>query len=96
MDSAKGPIHINRLFRQNQKQQRRHDNRLAYRPLPTISKSATVQTQQQELSITAQNLIITIPRTLCINFKPKIQNPNNPAIQLFRHVVAQLNSSRAI
>ena len=33
---------------------------------------------KQELPVTAQNLIITTPRTLCIYFKPKIHKPNNP------------------
>ena len=33
---------------------------------------------KQELPVTAQNLIITTPRTSCIYFKPKIHKPNNP------------------
>ena len=33
---------------------------------------------KQGLPVTAQNLIITTPRTSCIYFKPKIQKPNNP------------------
>ena len=33
---------------------------------------------KQELPATAQNLIITTPRTSVISFKPKIHNPNNP------------------
>ena len=33
---------------------------------------------KQGLPVTAQNLIITIPRTSCIYFKPKIHKPNNP------------------
>ena len=33
---------------------------------------------KQELPATAQNLIITIPRTSAIYFKPKIHKPNNP------------------
>ncbi|XP_015770448.1 PREDICTED: uncharacterized protein LOC107348879 [Acropora digitifera] len=34
--------------------------------------------RKQELPVTAQNLIITTPRTSCIYFKPKIHKPNNP------------------
>ena len=33
---------------------------------------------KQELPVTAQNLIITTPRTSCIYFKPKIHKPNSP------------------
>ena len=33
---------------------------------------------KQELPVTAQNLIITTPRTSSIYFKPKIHKPNNP------------------
>ena len=33
---------------------------------------------KQELPATATNLIITIPRTSCIYFLPKIHKPNNP------------------
>jgi len=33
---------------------------------------------KQELPTTATNLIITIPRTSCVYFLPKIHNPNNP------------------
>ena len=33
---------------------------------------------KQQLPVTAQNLIITTPRTSCIFFKPKIHKPNNP------------------
>ena len=33
---------------------------------------------KQEPPVTAQNLIITTPRTSCIYFKPKIHTPNNP------------------
>ena len=43
---------------------------------------------KQELPVTAQNLIITTPRTSCIYFKPKIHKPNNPGrrtyLELFR------------
>ena len=35
-------------------------------------------THQQELPATAQNLIISTPRTSVIYFKPKIHKPNNP------------------
>ena len=34
---------------------------------------------KQELATTAQNLIITTPRTSCIYFKPNIHKPNNSA-----------------
>ena len=34
---------------------------------------------KQELPVTAQNLIITTPRTSCVYFKPKIHKPNNPS-----------------
>ena len=33
---------------------------------------------KQQLPVTAQNLIITTPRTSCIYLKPKIHKPNNP------------------
>ena len=33
---------------------------------------------KQQLPVTAQNLIITTPRTSCIYFKPSIHKPNNP------------------
>ena len=39
---------------------------------------------KQELAVTAKNLTITIPRTLCIYFLPKIHKPNNPG----RHIVS--------
>ena len=39
---------------------------------------------KQELAVTAKNLTITIPRTLCIYFLPKIHKPNNPG----RHIIS--------
>ena len=39
---------------------------------------------KQELAVTAKNLTITIPRTLCIYFLPKIHKPNNQG----RHIVS--------
>ena len=43
-------------------------------------KKSTIQEliTKQELPVTAQNLIITTPRTSCIYFKPKIHKPDNP------------------
>ena len=38
---------------------------------------------KQELAVTAKNLTITIPRTLCIYFLPKIHKPNNPRRPIF-------------
>ena len=45
-------------------------HRERFRKLKLITK--------QELPVTAQNLIISTPRTSCIYFKPKIHKPNNP------------------
>ena len=37
---------------------------------------------KQKLPVTAQNLIITTPRTSCIYLKPKIHKPNNPGCRI--------------
>ena len=43
-----------------------------------IYETFHISLQNQEIPVTAQNLIITTPRTSCIYFKPKIHKPNNP------------------
>ena len=43
-----------------------------------VKDTIQVLITKQELPVTAQNLIITTPRTSCIYFKPKIHKPNNP------------------
>ena len=52
------------------------------RPHPNQPKTRKITIQdlisKQELPATAQNLIVTTPRTSRIYFKPKIHKPNNP------------------